>query len=862
MDEESIVLEDEINIEMEESVGWVGGDSAGHYSLYGRDDPNQHTIGAITGLREELDDIERLKTVYSDKMNVANYYEWSDGPHDECGRFVSIVPGTITIKICEGSDIFGVSVGGAGFIGGQNEAAPRNNSYGLIATSGVVAVRCESGIEVGDHVVSNGQGIAKKSESTYGYKVASKAVKDGVEYAVIVLGVHADVTDAIGKDLKVVKKAVQTNEQNVISARNVANQAYNKSLEALKASSVTEEDVKKVLEVVSNSEKNIENMYKDFDSVKDDAAQAKTQASLAATSAESLKNEAVARANEAWAKADKVETNTYSLCAKIDKYSVGKYSQAYGLTFEQAQEILEPGMIYAPTRHIGTEYHTETYERTDNTEMPTYERTFTPEYLYQWGYIADIQGYGWITIDKYFNVVSYDSNIETNQAYKSVYFDFCEPAVSVGEDFGYWYTDGDEIESESGTYEPYTLYKWEYDHWLAVSTLKGNASNRMVSEVYQTTNQITMGVANPRGCIAGIDERLTDTEAKITNTTQWTKGSDEFGNALLYNLATIEQKADDGGSSIALAVADVNGNKVIKGANIVLGQNNEDSCIRLSADCIVLDGETSFVTKTNGETKINGAMIDTGTLRVNAANIDGALTVNNEEGQMIFRAGENSVNIGHFIVGSDDTRSYIYSKNKNKYDARQEGIYLGTDGISIGTDFMVDENGVLKANSGEFGPFELSSMGLFTPSNNYNGVGIIASADIYDIVMYVGSNYADRENAAFKVYNDGSCYLDGWKTMKKDDFVNKWHTVELQNDEFVQKSNCIFFSEHIANIPNSTLDALGIPHTDQSSSEDIRVETYITNTGVTVKLYGKKKGEYTEFLGTSSKQWLHLCFNI
>ena len=56
---------EEIEVEIDETIGWVGGDSKRHYSLLGRDDPNQHPMSAITGLRAELDEIERLKTAYS-----------------------------------------------------------------------------------------------------------------------------------------------------------------------------------------------------------------------------------------------------------------------------------------------------------------------------------------------------------------------------------------------------------------------------------------------------------------------------------------------------------------------------------------------------------------------------------------------------------------------------------------------------------------------------------------------------------------------------------------------------------------------------------------------------------------------------
>ena len=65
---------EEIEIDLEESIGWVGGDSTKHYSLAGRDEPDQHPIKSIIGLRDELDKIEALQTVYSDKYGIANYY--------------------------------------------------------------------------------------------------------------------------------------------------------------------------------------------------------------------------------------------------------------------------------------------------------------------------------------------------------------------------------------------------------------------------------------------------------------------------------------------------------------------------------------------------------------------------------------------------------------------------------------------------------------------------------------------------------------------------------------------------------------------------------------------------------------------
>lgn len=589
--------EEDIVIDISESMGWVSGDSRYHDSLLGIDSPNQHPIGAIAGLKEELDKIKALKTVYSDKPNIANYYKWKDASYDECGYFVSLVSDTSTIEICNGDDIFGVSVDAAGFVGRQDSAIPRDDSYGLISTSGLVDVRCELDVKVEDYVVSNAYGYATKSGSHYGYKVLARENKNGVEYAIIMLGVQADVTNALGIELDEISERIGVNEKNIVSAINVANQAYNKANEASKSSNVSEEVVKEALEAILKAEQNIEDFEKVLETTNVTSVQAKAIAENAVTAATSLKNEATTRANDAWAKADEVQKEAYSLCAKIDQYSVGEYSQAHGLTLEQTQNILEVGMIYVPTSHenleANTKYHEEKYSYVDENEnTQTFTRNFIPGYLYQWGKIND-DLYGWITIDKHYNSnieeVYADETNPINTSAMAVYFSCVEIAIGANNNYGYWYTDGDEIidkDGNVGTYESYTLYKWEADHWLAVATLNGNVNNRAISEVYQTTNQISLTLNNARGGFASIDERLNDTESKVTSTTQWTKGSDASGNVLLYNLATIEQKADDGSSSIVLAVADMDGNKAISGASIVLGQGDGESYFVVDADKI------------------------------------------------------------------------------------------------------------------------------------------------------------------------------------------------------------------------------------------------------------------------------------
>ena len=314
-----VSTEEEIEIEVEEFVGWTGGDNTKHYSLAGRDEPNQHPIKAITGLREELDDITKLKTLYSDKINIANYYEWADASYDEYGYFVSLVPNTSTIKICDGSDILGVSVEVAGFIGGQSVVAPKDNSYGLIVTSGLVDVRCELDVEVGNYIVSNERGYAKKSDSDYGYKVLALETKGGIRYAVIMLGVQADITDKLAQELNAIDSRLDSAELNIVAAINVANQAYNKANEIDVSNKIMSDKVAGALGVVDKVTSDVENLESQVSNSTLISTQAKAIAESAATSAESMKNEAVEKANEALADTSKLRKELEVTVAEINE---------------------------------------------------------------------------------------------------------------------------------------------------------------------------------------------------------------------------------------------------------------------------------------------------------------------------------------------------------------------------------------------------------------------------------------------------------------------------------------------------------------------------------------------------------------
>ena len=634
---------EEIEIAVDESIGWTGGDSVRHYSLSGRDEQNQHPITAITGLRHELDEIESLKTVYSDENGVANYYEWYDGWHDEFGYFVSLVPHTSTITICDGADIFGVTVDIAGFVGRQNNDVPRNHQYGLVITSGLVDVRCESDVVEGDYVISNLYGIAKKTNSTCGYKVITKENKNGVDYASIVLGIQACTTNALDNKIQYLGGRIGDAEINIAAAMNTANEAYKKAGESISSNESMKTQLEDALVKVDEAVADIDNISEQVSNIAIISTQAKEIAESAAISAESARNEAVEKANEALSKAGEIETtvepinnweytdpvtgetntgatyfaeyvknglstkaemetvsqldeenkllieknaeNYSQMLSSIDKYSIGEYSQAYGLTVQQAKNILKEGMVYIPTKNNGVNTHIETYADGDS----VVDRSFTYGFYYTW-----------------------TNETMWSEAIGEVWFGTAQPA---GTTYTYWY-DGEK------------LYIQNDGEWASVATLAGNVNNRITSMIRQDVNGITTEIVNARGSATSLSQRLSNTDATIASNAFW-KNND----GSMY-VATIQQKADGAGSNFVLSAYSVNTddgteqNVELKGASIVLNQGSEDSYIKIDADRIVLDGSVAFTIDDGGETKINGANIASGSVTAEQINADGITASN------------------------------------------------------------------------------------------------------------------------------------------------------------------------------------------------------------------------------------------
>lgn len=738
-----------VEISIEEGVGYVAGASGLHSTLPDRNDPNQHVITAITGLREELDYIESPRVIESNGINVATYYKWKDTAYDTHGYFVSVVDGD-KIQICNGSDIFGVVVESAGFIGNQT-IPKRDNSYGLVVTSGLVDVRCELDVEVGDSVTSNNDGKAAKTTTECGYTVIATEEKHGVNYAVISLGVQACTTDILGKKLNVLSDRVSDVEDDLVATMNAANEAYNKA-------NACATSTKEAVEIVGDMSTIVEDLSGKVSDTIIAAEQARNLANLASVSAEASRQEAVKVANDAlanvndlldglepisswgvvddyitvdtWNSDGKDISKTYytkdtklyyfyyngkwesvsqltrgaeylttyikndvatkaeiytvekmteenksiieksaesiqSMVSSVDKYSVGEFSQSYGLTYEQAKSILTKGMIYVPTKHSKERSHSEKFEDTKE------ENYFTPGGYYEW------DGDDWI---EHSNSVAFFSE---------------EPNPT--RTLKYWYIDSNDAPEG---YEPHSLYACN-DGWQKVAMLSGNANSRLVSMITQTANEIGLEITNATGDYSGLNARLeADKKAQTTMV-----------------------------SSV------VNEDGTVNASSIMLAVNKDGSSATINANKIQFKGFVTFLEAKDvgqeGDTTISGNRITTGVIQSHwytsgdedgpyseigtSFNLEtGAVISKNfaitDDGHMYVRGtvDASSGHIGNLVISDGALKSSEDTPSFGEDDP--DGIYIGTEGMRFGNALTARigiSNPYIQTRRGVLGQFEV-----------------------------------------------------------------------------------------------------------------------------------------------------------
>ena len=906
-----------IEIEIEESIGWVGGDSTRHYSLYGRDEPDQHPITAITGLREELDNIEALGVVYSDRRNQADYYLWKDGnprQEDRVGYFVRACSDINEVEICTTShDIFGVTVDGAGFVGGQDDI-PRDTKYCLVVTNGIVHVRCDSSVTAGDYVVANSRGYATKNQN--GYKVAGRHKINGVDYAEITLVTPIGRICDLTNDVEHLNTRMDDAEQNIVAAINVANEAYKKAGEA---GSVSEDAIKNALEALEKADGAVEKTD-DFEgrlSAADaKAVEAKEIANSATVAAYTMTEEAKKQADETftaankaldsaerylgtvqelenWTYVDEEKGKTYTgvigvesllednalainsliglkdpetgdisisgisatvdvhesilnhitshqgkngstiaqveqkaddnnayitnMVSSVDKYSVGEYSQAYGLTKAQAASILKPGYIYIPTAHKYTNTHKEQYGDEEN--------EFTPGKSYEWrvtGVSEHKECVGWDSNEKDTASVYYDVQAKTyHYYYNDTWGETKDPVVAGLEITADWFEYNGKVvfsqtkpENANGTYmfwyldsanpqagyDAYALYLWDYKINGTYVVIQGtwNENEKHSNNIYFATSDLKYYYHNGVEWI-GVENLLEDDvlSEKLDIQWDWRKVNTLAGNAsnritsmirqttneiaaevvnARGDIAGLSAKIDENREAqVALVASVVNDDGTVNTASIVNAVNEDDSSIAINAKHIVLNGYTS---NADGSFQIDtdGYMIASGGT-IGGWNIDRARIY-----KEVDLDGHDVYKKNNVIIQARD--SYSHANDATKADDVIVCSLTRHDG-GIEYPFSLWKDGTvncskLNAFGGTIGGWDINQTSLIGTARSADGsresmVAIVNSSNYYEAgnptmpeaVFVVRDTINGTPSHPFVVRKDGSMYatkgqIGGW----------------------------------------------------------------------------------------------------
>ena len=201
----------------------------------------------------------------------------------------------------------------------------------------------------------------------------------------------------------------------------------------------------------------------------------------------------------------------------------------------------------------------------------------------------------------------------------------------------------------------------------------------------------------------------------------------------------------------------------IGGGAFKFSADGTKSHLTIAASDIVLgQGITLGSELTTAKSTISGAALTidatTGTIGVLAAN---NITINSGSSVSVLTNG--TVSIGSlaspFTIGSSGRKSFIYNNMPTLDSTNLNGIYLGTDGISLGGgNFIVTNGGVLTAQSGTIGGWEIEASGIHKGDFWLNR---IANNVVVDNTVVVQAGKQSQGQYPFQVTSGGALVAKG-----------------------------------------------------------------------------------------------------
>lgn len=588
---------DIIDIEMDQAFPFAGDGSLSHTLLGGREASDQHPITSIKGLKDALDDLGTTERVYSNGNGLGEYRRWYDGNpkgEDRSGYFVSIVPGTDEIEICDSThDVYGISVSQSGFVGNQNSLYKKGNvlvnnrsndtSYAIVGIIGAMRVRTDGTAINGDYVVPNMYGEATPSKNKYGYKVISTNNYASGNFVTIAITPQSDALSRLessvaGGDLGELLIKIDTVERDV-NGLEVKVDASAKDVQDILGELGNVRDVATTAEQVAKSAKtDAEDAQAVAIQAKDEALQAAQDARDAADGAIKSANDALSSAKDlsddlspilSWETTNGESNGVQGFVTQVNGDHTLLASMMTGNfpTGESLSAIIQKvdkhgAAIQHLTSHIdkySVGLYSLTYGLTYNeaTSILTQEHVYVPTTAREEN-LSVLNADGEIVETKTFIFEKPEEHLysykwipengtwerQTRLVYVStVYIDAADAGLGIAVD-DLWYCINDVLDVPEGVapFECGSLYIWTGSMWSWVASIDDNYQSRIITNMRQTEASIISDVV-------ALDGRTTSAEQNIEKIT--TRVSDAEG-----NISTINQEI----STINSTIATANGN--------------------------------------------------------------------------------------------------------------------------------------------------------------------------------------------------------------------------------------------------------------------------------------------------------------
>lgn len=588
--------------EVLESIASSGdGGTTNHSLLNGRELSDQHPIDAITGLRSELDEIEKVKRIYSSENGVAEFREWKDGNpswDDRTGYFVKLVADASTgiekVAICtDDDDVYGVAVKNSGFVGNQTVGDQSDNpSYAMVGIVGLLRVRTDGTAIAGDYIVPDKEGKATKSDNDCGYKVVSTGSYPSYEYVSIAVTPQ---NDKISRIYGALMKADNSLGSVIVELEEIKDDV-NKVV-------VKVNDLEEFESIFNEYTKKVDNIEKIVNDATGDVQQALENAQEAIDQAHSARDEALAAANDArnvagdlGKTADLIDEmqvladysytdedgNVYTGAAGVVAVSQDNNvtmaalmntvnQQGHDIAAIKMQSGDDGASIQNLVAHVDR-YSVGELSLSYNLSRDEADSILTEDYIYvpTHAHEEKLEGYT-VTDEETGTTTEYPDVIsifESGYAYSWNSDSSTWTSDTESEDHSPWikgqevstaieYSDGTNVgdlwfcwqdvehivQDENGNdikkedFLAGTLYRWQSSGWVAVATTKDNYQGRMMTSIKQTADKIESTVLALDNSVSVITQEVDKISSRV---------ADAEG-----NISTVDQRVDEVNTTIS-----------------------------------------------------------------------------------------------------------------------------------------------------------------------------------------------------------------------------------------------------------------------------------------------------------------------